>query len=290
MNTGVFGTIKPADINPSNDVEILYFYRPTRSTEDDDFKTFKELSASECLVPTSLIREGEIDAVDIEGVYNLRLPLDKFGQKGFYTIYIRPKELTAKIVDVSCLANYSDIRGVVFNNANGSLAGITDLSGYRIQYDDGSVRLITSCNRCEPVVMNVSDGYPKTTRYNLVDTSSDYVFCTVTPSSTASYSASATYIGRADETVKVVNTKFSPKMIEIEMVENDADTIATLVGGDQVRDRDNAILTIYNDDKEIYQQYDYYTKKDTLGNPLYDIKQKRENIDSSQSYDNVIEN
>ena len=290
MNTGVFGTIKPADINPSNDVEILYFYRPTRSTEDDDFKTFKELSASECLVPTSLMRDGEIDAVNIAGVYNLRLPLDKFGKKGFYTIYIRPKELTTKIVDVSSLANYSDIRGVVFNNANGSLAGITDLSGYRIQYDDGSVRLITSCNRCEPVVMNVSDGYPKTTRYNLVDTSSDYVFCTVTPSSTASYSTSAPYIGRADETVKVVNTKFSPKMIEIEMVENDADTIATLVGGDQARDRDNAILTIYNDDKEIYQQYDYYTKKDTLGNPLYDIKQKRENIDSSQSYDNVIEN
>ena len=289
MNTGVFGTIKPADINPSNDVEILYFYRPTRSTEDDDFKTFKELSASECLVPTSLMRDGEIDAVNIAGVYNLRLPLDKFGKKGFYTIYIRPKELTTKIVDVSSLANYSDIRGVVFNNANGALAGITDMSGYRIQYDDGSVRLITSCNRCEPVVMNVSDGYPKITRYNLVDTSSDYVFCTVTPSSTASYSTSAPYIGRADETVKVVNTKFSPKMIEIEMVENDADTIATLVGGDQARDRDNAILTIYNDDKEIYQQYDYYTKKDTLGNPLYDIKQKRENIDSSQSYDNVIE-
>lgn len=288
MNTGVFGTVKPADINPSNDVEILYFYRPTRSTESEDFKTFKQLSASECLVPTSVVKDGETDVVDIAGMYNLRLPLDKFGEKGFYTIYIRPKELTTKIIDVSCLANYSDIRGVVLNNVNGELAGITDLSGYRIEYDSGAVRLITSCNRCEPVVMNVSDGYPKTTRYNLVDTSSDYVFCTVTPSATASYAISAPYIGKAGETVKIVNTKFSPKMIEVEMVENDADTIATLVGGDQVRDRDNAILTIYDENKDIYAQYDYYTQKDTLGNPLYDVKQKRTNIDDSQKYDNVI--
>jgi hypothetical protein len=63
-----------------------------------------------------------------------------------------------------------------------------------------------------------------------------------------------------------------------------------MIEGDQVRDRDNAIITTYNDDREIYKQQDYYTVKNKLGVPLYDVKQNRENIDGSQAYDNVINN
>ena len=72
------------------------------------------------------------------------------------------------------------------------------------------------------------------------------------------------------------------------MVDHDADTISYMIEGDQVRDRDNAIITTYNDQHEIYHQYDYYTVKSKLGEPLYDVKKTRENIDGSQGYDNIM--
>ena len=78
-------------------------------------------------------------------------------------------------------------------------------------------------------------------------------------------------------------------MIEIEMVEHDAETITTMLEGDTIMDHDNAIMTHYNDNKEIYQQYDFYEQKNALGEPLYTVKRKRENIDSSEDYDNIVE-
>ena len=78
-------------------------------------------------------------------------------------------------------------------------------------------------------------------------------------------------------------------MMEIEMVTHDMDTLSYMLEGDQVNDRDNAIITTYNDNKEIYHQADYYTLKDKLGNPIYNIKKKRDIIDVEQEYDNIIE-
>lgn len=283
MATGIFGSIRGASIDISRDVEMYYYYRPTRSTEDDDFKYFKTLSASECL--TKVKNEGEKEII---GAFNLRLPLDKFNSKGFYTVYIMPKELTADIIDVSVLAAYPDTKGIVLT-LSGELSGISDLTGYRIEYPDGSIRLVTSCSSCEPVVVNIGDSYPKTTRYKLTDGSSGLVFCTLTPSSTLSFKPDASpYIGKAGEEVKIYNTLFSPKMLEIEMVDHDIDTVSTMLEGDQVRDRDHGIITTYNEDKEIYMQSDVYTIKSKNGVPLYDVKAKRENIDSTQDYDNVI--
>lgn len=283
MATGIFGSIRGASIDISRDVEIYYYYRPTRSTEDDDFNYFKPLGASECL--TKVKNE---DGKEIVGAFNLRLPLDKFNSKGFYTVYIMPKELTASIIDVSVLAAYPDVKGIVLT-LSGNLAGITDLTGYRIEYPDGSIRLVTSCSYCEPVVVNIGDSYPKTTRYKLTDASSSLVFCTLTPSSTLSFKPDASpYIGKAGEEIRIYNTFFSPKMLEIEMVDHDIDTVSTMLEGDQVRDRDNGIITTYNPDKQIYIQSDIYTIKSRNGVPLYDVKTKRENIDSNQDYDTVI--
>ena len=39
--SGMYGTVKPADINISNDVEIFYHYRPSINTEDINFTDFK---------------------------------------------------------------------------------------------------------------------------------------------------------------------------------------------------------------------------------------------------------
>ena len=283
----VYGVKRPANIT-SDDVDIFYSYRASRAEDATDFKKLD----SKCL--NNVNGEGS-DGTNMEvlpGMFDLRLPLDKFGSVGIYTIYIKPKEIRTTIMHVSTLAAYPDVRGIVIKNdqwTNGSLVG------YRVEYFDDNgerlddFRIITSNNRCEPVAQVFNDTTQNGVRYRFND-AANLMFCTVTPSTSLSFNNNTLpNIGTVGQTISLINTKFNPICIEVEMVENDADTIATLVGGDQARDRDNAILTIYNDDKEIYQQYDYYTKKDTLGNPLYDIKQKRENIDSSQSYDNVIE-
>jgi len=286
MSTGVFGSIRPAKIDVANDIDILYHYRPNRGEIDDDFMGYRELDPLECLVPASM--DDDEDNI-ISGLYNLRLPLSTFNQKGIYTIFLRPKEHKTKIIDVSVLAAYPDVKGIVLNILDSELAGITDLTGYRIEFEDGTTRLIKSCNYCYPVVVNTGDGYPKATRYNLGDNSNGYVFCTVSPSAAPSFKPNANpYIGEPGIEIKVINTKFTPKMIEVEMVNHDADTISYMLEGDVVNDRDNATITTYNDNNEIYHQSDYYVDKDSLGNPLRNIKKKRDNIDHGQDYNNVM--
>ena len=196
------------------------------------------------------------------------------------------KEYNIEITDVSVLAAYSDVKGVVFKTDN---LPTTNLTGYRLEFEDGTTRLIKSCNFCEPVIVNTGDGYPKSTRYNLNVSTQSLVFCTVTPSSAPTFKTNAKpYIGEPGVFVKLVNTKFTPKVMEIEMVTHDMDTLSYMLEGDQVNDRDNAIITTYNDKHEIYHQSDYYVLKDSLGKPIYNIKKKRDIIDTNQEYDNII--
>ena len=54
--SGVYGTIKPANIDPLKDVEIFYYFRPTRGTTDNNFTGFKKLDAS-CLTQ-SLVNDN----------------------------------------------------------------------------------------------------------------------------------------------------------------------------------------------------------------------------------------
>lgn len=289
---GLYGTVRSAKIDPNKDAELFYYYRPNRSTTDEDFKNFKELSASN-LVPVNA--EGIKDV--LPGMFNLRLPLDTFNDTGIYTVYIRPKEYMTNLLDVSVLADYPDIRGVVINKE--AVAGVTDLTGYRIEYFDAETEsrtdrafIITSCNFCKPVWVNVTDSVNIPKRYQYTDSSSNLLFCTLTPCSYGDYSPNvAPNIGTGVEEkdlVAIINTKFSPVMLEIELVEHDAETITTMLEGDTIMDHDNAIMTHYNDNKEIYQQYDFYEQKNSLGEPLYSVKRKRENINSSEDYDNII--
>lgn len=288
MSSGVFGTVRPAKIDPSRDVEILYYFAPSRGETSTEFNGYKRLEPSECLVP---VNEHNSEGTIINGLYRLRLPIDKFSNKGVYTIYVRPKECVTRITDVSVLAAYPDVKGVVLNTREKGLSGInTNLVGYRMEFDDGTTRLIKSCNRCEPVIVNTGDGYPKSTRYNLTDSSSDLVFCTVTPSSSPTFKPNAKpYIGEPGVNVKIINTLFTPQIYTVEMVTHDFDTLSYMLEGDQVVDKDNSIITTYNDKNEIYHQTDYYVLKDKLGKPLYNVKKKRDTIDINQSYDNIIE-
>ena len=295
--SGLYGTVRSAKIDPQKDAELFYFYRPNRSTTADDFTKFKTLSASNLVESHGDGIDSQIEDI-LPGMFNLRLPLDTFNDTGIYTIYIRPKECVTHLVDVSVLADYPEIRGIVVNK--NAVDGVTDLTGYRVEYFDPTTKertdrafIITSCNFCKPIWVSVSDSVNIPKRYQYTDSSANLLFCTLTPCSHGDYSPNvAPNIGTGVEEkdlVAIINTKFSPVMLEIEMVEHDAETITTMLEGDTIMDHDNAIMTHYNENKEIYQQYDFYEQKNSLGEPLYSVKRKRENIDSSEDYDNIVE-
>ena len=253
MSNGTYGIRKPAKVD-YNDIDIFYHYRPTRGSDAPGFSEFVKLDAASVFFPSKYGGEN------LDGLYNLRLPLEQFGRKGIYTIYIRPKAIKAKILDVSTLTgNYSNIRGIVLSStavegkeSNGSLVG------YRVEYDDGSYKIITSNNKCEPVSHNVAgSAMEKSVRYRFND-NSNLFFCTLTPSTALSFKANATpNIGKTGEEVTLVNTNFNPVMLEIEMVKHDADTISTMLEGNQIRNLDKGIITTFDEDGNIYHQAAY---------------------------------
>ena len=289
---GIYGTIKPAYItNIDNDVEIYYSYRKNRGVNDSttDFKTGST---------TWLVAARKGDGEVIPGVFTLQLPLETFGEAGVYTIYIKPKEIETQIVDIGVLSAYPDVRGMVLRsfdsndqvlNVNGSL------TGYRVEYfglagnsrgEDFSI--ITSSNKCSTIVQNIISTNQKAVRYRFDDTS-NLIFCTVSPSTSPSFNANALpYIGRANEIIRLVNTKFEPLLIEVEMVEYDDETLSVMLAGNQIRDLDHGLITTYNFNNEIFRQHQYYTIKETTGRDLYDVKVDRgDNIDTSQDFNEI---
>ena len=100
MANGVFGSVRPANIDPSVDVDMYYYYRPSRGETDENFKGFKKLNPGDCL--TKSVDDTETENTII-GMYNLKLPLETFNKKGFYTIYIKPKE--RKTLELASLEN-----------------------------------------------------------------------------------------------------------------------------------------------------------------------------------------
>lgn len=294
---GVYGTVKPAKIKAS-DVDIFYSYSPSRATDDINYSTFKKLNSSYLLSTYADKESSESSDLKIDGLYNLRLPLDIFNQKGIYTVYIKPKELHMEILDVSVLAAYPDVKGVVLKkpeNIDENIWSNGNLVGYRIEYfdEDGEktdcYRIITSNNLCEPTLQNVTDSTQKFTRYRFTDNSMNkLMFCTVTPSSANNFKPNTQpYIGKTGQSICLVNTKFNPVVLEIEMVDHDIETLTYMLEGDQLRNLDHGLLTYYNEDREIYQQFETFELKDTLGNPLYHVKQKKQNITFSEDIDSI---
>ena len=293
---GVYGTSVPVVITES-DIEIFYSYRPDRNDDSEESQTFKKLPSS-ILVQSVNDGEGKYDNI-LEGLYNLKLPVEYFNKKGIYTVYIKPKEYQAVILDVSVLASYPDVRGIVIDadgTDNGELKSLltanNSLVGYRIIYFNdeqrqSTYRLITSNNKCEPVIQTVSQGNQKFTRYRYNDSSS-LSFITMTPSSAPSFKPNASpFLGTPAQKIALVNTKFEPIMLEIEMVDHDADTISTMLEGSQLRDLDNGLITTFNEDNEIYSQHEFYSLKNQYtSTPIYEVKkQKTNSIDFNQTID-----
>ena len=287
--SGMYGTVKPADIDIEKDVEIFYHYRPSYNSEETDFNNFREL-------PYNVLSKCSTgnNNINISGLFTLKLPLDKFNKRGIYTIYIRPREISARISDVGHLAAFSDVRGVVFN-AEGEFNDFktaNSLVGYRIEYlnnneKSGDFKIITSSNLVEPISYVLNNTSDKGTRYRYT-MSGQQIFCTVTPSLAPTFKPNdLPLIGTSGEDVKIVNTKFNPVMIELEMVEHDFETISYMLEGNQLIDKDRALITTFNNRGEIYHQSEFGAYKDDYGNPLYEFKKVKDNIDFNQSLDNL---
>ncbi len=271
-----YGVVKPSLVNPTQDVDIFYHYRPTRSSEDTAFKQFRKISdVSAIFTNSEFENEDEPSDMRLPGMYNLNLPVSIFGKKGFYTIYIKPKEIRCVIKDVGALAAYPDQKGIVIDMndvENQSLFASDRLVGYRIEYFDidGSglkrqeyYRLITSNNMCEPVSQNLTSANTNSNGYRFNGSSSSLCFITLTPSTSPNFkSNSKPYIGTPNQKIVITNTKFDPVMIELEMTDHDIETLSIMSEGNVIRDLDRGIVSHYNFDNEIYKQYEFSTIKD----------------------------
>lgn len=301
-STGVYGTTIPSRIT-TDDVEIFYSYRENRDSDNAGKTVFQKLPSS---ILSNVLYNDNSGSIDntIEGLYNLKLPLQYFNRKGYYTVYIKPREISAVIADVSNLAEYTNVRGIVLDsnsNANDAflkskLLENNSLVGYRVIYinDSGGrenyFRLITSNNRSEPIVQtsNISSNKSYVYRYN---DSSTLSFITVTPSTSPSFKAGSNpFIGKATQRILLVNTLFEPVMLDIEITDKDVNTISTMLEGSQLRNLDAGLVTTFDDNNQIYSQSEHYTLKDQYtGKPVYEVKKKRtDSIDFNETLDDKI--
>ena len=306
MSIGVYGTNIPIHIDSkklSSLVDISYCYNESRAYDSLSSSKFKSLPSS---VLANCTREVESDSnLDeiVDGMYTLQLPLSDFNKKGFYTVYIKPKEYAINITDVGCLSAYSDVRGIILDTSVISDKIIQNMArtnnglvGFRIVFlDENGVRedyyrIVTSNNKCEPVIQAPNSSSDKTYTYRY-DESSSLTFLTVSPSSAPTFKSNATpYIGKPTQRILLVNTLFEPIQLDIEMVTHDADTISNMLEGSQLRDLDNGLVTTYNEKNEIYAQSEHYTlKENASGNPVYEVKKnKTDSIDFSQTIDDKL--
>ena len=305
MAIGAYGTtisINIANTDIPSLVDISYCYHEKRSFDSLSTANFKKLDSK---ILTQAIRDKEGEDFDnvVDGMYNLQLPLSEFNKKGFYTVYIKPKEIEAVITDVSSLTAFPNVRGLVIDSANIKDSNMKEkalsnngLVGYRIIYisDAGArqdyYRIITSNNRCEPVVQAPNSSSDKSYTYRYED-ASPLTFVTVSPSSAPTFKENATpFIGKPTQKILLVNTYFEPIMLDIEMTTHDADTISYMLENSQLRDLDNGLVTTYNDNNEIYNQAEHFTLKDQYtGKPVFEVKQnKNNNVDFSQTIDDKI--
>ncbi|MFW6377662.1 MAG: hypothetical protein ACOCZ5_03350 [bacterium] len=290
MAIGTYGITRPADVN-INDIEVFYSYSANRNEVGTNFE---QIDATDVLDFSEDVDENPID-----GLYNLTLPATTFNNLGIYTIYIRPRVITTTINDCSILASLPSVRGLVLRNSDlpSELTTNNALQGYRIEYvnDDGSklrnvVRYIVTSNRVSVSENNNGDLTQSSKRYRF-DDSGSLLFLQLTPSSSSDVKPNTKpFIGNVGQTIRISNTYFTPIAMEVEMVENTIDTLTNIVAGEQIKDVSTGRLTHYDENREILKQFNLYQiKEDVTDKPLYEIKERVDNIDESQNFDDITD-
>ena len=305
MSSGIYGINRPADVSPS-DCEIWVHYAPSRDAIGNT--TVAQLDPQQVLLqmdnPNKVQSNVTTGFEVFGGMYTLKLPVAQFNQKGIYTVMIKPVEIRTRIVDCGVLSAFPDIKGILFDLADIPAQHVNkfennNLIGYRIEYlntntnvSDVKIRnffkVVTSNNRAEPVNQNLTNTSQKAIRYNFNDNST-LVFCTVSPSSATNVKPNVLpFIGQPNQQVIITNTFFNPIMIEIEMVEHDIETLAYGLFANQTKSLEDGIYTIYNFENQIYKQYNLFEIKDQFtGKPLFEVREERDNIDFTKTFDNI---
>jgi hypothetical protein len=300
MATGTYGTIRPADVSPE-DVEVILNYTPSRD-ETDNFLLTK-LDSAAVLKPYFCNDDtGGNPGIEIlGGLYNLTLPADTFNKIGIYTVYLRPTQIRATILDCGVLSALPNVRGLIIdlNSVPSDYRNkFVDqgLVGFRVEYlnSDGTkipnfFRIITSSFFCEPVIQNLTNTSQKAIRYRYTDTNTNLIFCTLTPSSSPTNKPNAIpYIGQPNQNIIVTNTFFNPVTLDIEIAEHDFSTLAIALFGNQTKSIDDGIYTMYDTSNNIYKQYNLYEVRDQFNELLFEVREDRgNNIDFSKNFTNI---
>ena len=301
MAIASYGTIRPADCSP-DDMEIILNYTPSRD-ETDNFVLTK-LDSGAVLKPYfhNDNTGGNNNVEILGGLYNLRLPAEQFNQLGIYTLYIRPAEIRTSILDCGVLSSLPNVKGIVIdlNDVPSQFRNKfvnQGLVGFRIEYlnSDGTkipnfYRIITSSFFCEPVVTDQTNTSQKSIRYRYLDTGSDLLFCTLSPSASPTNKPNATpFIGQPNQEIIISNTYFNPFTVDIQIAEHDIDTLAIALYGNQTKSIEDGIYTLYDTAGNIYKQYNLFEVRDTFNELLYEVRQDRGlNIDFSKNFTNII--
>lgn len=298
MAIGVYGVVRPSDVK-IEDINIYYNYVPDRETVNN---TIIALNPTEVLTYNNLPDTEQIVGSEnlLEGLYTLRLPAAVFNQLGIYTIYIKPKTYTTVVVDCSVLSSLPSIKGIVLDMTTlpSQLQANNALQGYRVEYINQDslntklrnvVRYVATSNRVVPISENVGNTNQKAIRYRF-DDSGTLLFLQLTPSSSSDVKPNVLpFIGNPGQTIILSNTFFSPLVIEVDLVQNTVDTLANILAGNQVKDVQNGILTYYDENNVITNQFNLFEIKDDVTNvPLFEVKEKRTNIDETQNFNDVV--
>lgn len=296
MAIGVYGVKRPADVDPS-EIEVIVLYAKTRNSVDT--QTVTKLNGVDVMTPVyDPVNQTEV----MGGMYNLQLPKSVFNAKGYYTVYIRPAQIRIPIEDCSELASFPDIKGLVFNIDNApaqfrSKFTNNGLDGFRVEYlnENGSkvqnlYRIVTSSFIVEPVQVDTANSSVKTIKYTYNNVGT-LLFCTVTPNAAPSFKPTATpFIGYKGQNIILTSTNFTPQVFEVELVNYDAESLAIALYSDQTKSMEDGIYTLYDFDGNIYQQYDLYEIKDATDKKLYEVRTRRNNIDTTKALNNIIGN
>jgi hypothetical protein len=302
MALGSYGTVRGADVSPA-DVEIILNYTPSR--DDTSNFTLTKLNAQSILRPyfNNNNTGGNAGVEILGGLYNLKLPADQFNKIGIYTLLIRPAQIRTTITDCGVLSSLPNVRGIVIdlNNVPSEYRNKfinQGLIGFRVEYlnTDGTkvpnfFRIITSSFYCEPVFQNLTNTNAKSVRYRYTAGGGNLLFCTLSPSSAPTNNPSAVpYIGQPNQEIIIQNTYFNPTTVEVEVGENDFDTLAIALYGNQTKSMEDGIYTIYDNNNNIYKQYNLYEVRDQYNTLLYEVRQNRnDNIDFSKNFNNITQ-
>ena len=304
MAVGSYGTIRPADVSPS-DVEIFFHYVSGRTSTAP--VQFKKLNSEDVLTPVyhNSDTTDSPNAPDTEilgGLYNLKLSSSDFDELGVYTVHIRPKQIRTSINDCGILASLPSVRGIVVDLSNVPSEDRNKftpqgLTGYRIEYlnDDGTkipnfYRVVTSSFYCTPIVSNLTSTSQKAIRYQYTDSTTNLLYLTVTPSSAPTNRPNTVpFIGEPSQNIILTNTFFNPTTIEVDMVEHDDTTLAYALYGNQSKSVSDGIYTIYDKSDNIYKQFNLFEIKDEFNETLYEIREERDEIDDTKNFDDIQE-